>query len=78
MVGWAAGYIFAWIGRHFAVMEVIGWNMACRKCETCYLANLEAYMLPSKLEVKVAFLARVRSEPLMEPSSFDRKENESI
>ena len=29
-------------------------------------------------EVKVAFLTRVRLKPLMESSSFDRKENESF
>ena len=31
MVGPAAGYIFAWAGRHFAVTEMFGWNMSCRK-----------------------------------------------
>ena len=44
--------------------------MACRKWEACYLADLEAYMLPGRLEVKAAFLARVRLEPLMEFKFF--------
>ena len=70
--GWPGmpGYIFAWTGRHFAVTEVIGWNMACRKWEACELANLEAYMLPSRLKVKAAFLVRVRLGPLMEFKFF--------